>query len=190
MEEKEEFGSFFEWKIKQEIENWQETASYELAKSLGLNKDMKDFTLPPYDVNKAAMPDTNREVRLIHAWRAVENAQTDLEAYRVWYKRKLEELAVRWRKVEVGQVELKSNLVKYNSFVREKQGKVADEISRRLVEKQKQAEKKKAIKKYGNCPLLLLLLLLLFSRLEISLSHHKTARSALEKVVEKRTFYR
>ena len=33
-------------------------------------------------------------------------------------------IKARWRKVEAGQLEVKQNLVKFNNFVREKQGKV------------------------------------------------------------------
>ena len=46
----------------------------------------------------------------------------------------------RWQHVETSQWTLKQNLVKYNNFVREKQGKVADGVSFILMEKQKQAK--------------------------------------------------
>ena len=42
--------------------------------------------------------------------------------------------------METSQWTLKQNLVKYNNFVREKQGKVADGVSFILMEKQKQAK--------------------------------------------------
>ena len=46
----------------------------------------------------------------------------------------------RWKAVESSQKNLKQNLVKFNNFVREKQGKVADSISFVLIERQKQAK--------------------------------------------------
>ena len=48
----------------------------------------------------------------------------------------------RWKEVETSQLNLKQNLVKFNNFVREKQGKVADSISFVLIERQKQAKVK------------------------------------------------
>lgn len=44
----------------------------------------------------------------------------------------------RWKELEAGQKGLKQNLVLYNNFVREKQGKVADGMSIILIEKKKQ----------------------------------------------------
>ena len=52
----------------------------------------------------------------------------------------VQEFDTRWRAVEAGQLEVKQNLVKFNNFVREKQGKVADGVSFILMEKQKQAK--------------------------------------------------
>ena len=51
----------------------------------------------------------------------------------------------RWKEVETSQLNLKQNLVKFNNFVREKQGKVADSISFVLIERQKQAKVKQNI---------------------------------------------
>ena len=44
----------------------------------------------------------------------------------------------RWEELEAGQIGLKQNLVLYNNFVKEKQGKVADGVSIILIEKKKQ----------------------------------------------------
>ena len=44
----------------------------------------------------------------------------------------------RWEELEAGQAGLKQNLVLYNNFVKEKQGKVADGVSIILIEKKKQ----------------------------------------------------
>jgi hypothetical protein len=43
-------------------------------------------------------------------------------------------LQSRWRKVEAGQREIKQNLVKFNNFVREKQGKVEGGLERARME--------------------------------------------------------
>ena len=44
----------------------------------------------------------------------------------------------RWEELEAAQAGLKQNLVLYNNFVKEKQGKVADGVSIILIEKKKQ----------------------------------------------------
>ena len=51
-------------------------------------------------------------------------------------KEKFVSLEGRWRVVEAGQLQLKQNLVKFNNFVREKQGKVEEGrlTSRKFVE--------------------------------------------------------
>ena len=50
-------------------------------------------------------------------------------------KEKFVSLEGRWRVVEAGQLQLKQNLVKFNNFVREKQGKVEGRLtSRKFVE--------------------------------------------------------
>ena len=54
----------------------------------------------------------------------------------------------RWEELEAGQAGLKQNLVLYNNFVKEKQGKVADGVSIILIEKKKQ---KKVWKLHRHC---------------------------------------
>ena len=59
-----------------------------------------------------------------------------MEKVRVTKKEKFVSLEGRWRVVEAGQLQLKQNLVKFNNFVREKQGKVEEGrlTSRKFVE--------------------------------------------------------
>jgi len=44
----------------------------------------------------------------------------------------------RWQKIEKGKKEMKINFIKYNNIVKDKQRKVADELSKFMMEKQKQ----------------------------------------------------
>jgi hypothetical protein len=80
----------------------------------------------------------NREVELINKWKELDTVcgsalhwhcsalqvHDQLEKVREKKKDRFEVLAGRWRVVEVGQLQLKQNLVKFNNFVKEKQGKV------------------------------------------------------------------
>ena len=61
---------------------------------------------------------TNREVEIINKSREVNMADLQLQRVRQLYLTKTQELNLRWRKVETGQLELKQNLVKFNNFVR------------------------------------------------------------------------
>ena len=54
----------------------------------------------------------------------MDTADEELEKTRALYMKKMKEFNERWRQVEKGQLEIKQNLVKFNNFVREKQGKV------------------------------------------------------------------
>ena len=72
----------------------------------------------------------NREVELINKWKEVDTADEELEKTRGLYMKKMKEFNGRWRRVEKGQLEIKQNLVKFNNFVREKQGKVEGGLSR------------------------------------------------------------
>ena len=86
-------------------------------------------------------------LREVQKWREVEEAQVELEGVKEMLQERLEEIAGRWRKVEEGQRLLKQNLVKYNSFIKEKKSKVAEEISRRMMEKNRQMERNRVIKR-------------------------------------------
>ena len=50
------------------------------------------------------------------------------------YAQKMAEFDSRWRTLEAGQAEVKQNLIKFNNFVREKQGKVEGGMERMKVE--------------------------------------------------------
>ena len=54
----------------------------------------------------------------------MDTAEVELQQTRTRYADKMAEFAARWRRLEAGQLEVKQNLIKFNNFVREKQGKV------------------------------------------------------------------
>ena len=56
-------------------------------------------------------------------------------------KEKFVSLESRWRVVEAGQLQLKQNLVKFNNFVREKQGKVESGMERMNWEQEQQEKR-------------------------------------------------
>ena len=60
----------------------------------------------------------------------MDTADEELEKTRSLYMKKMKEFNERWRQVEKGQLEIKQNLVKFNNFVREKQGKVEGGLAR------------------------------------------------------------
>ena len=82
----------------------------------------------------------NREVDLINKWKEVDTADEELEKTRGLYMKKMKEFNQRWREVEKGQLEIKQNLVKFNNFVREKQGKVEGGLARAKHELQLQQQ--------------------------------------------------
>ena len=88
----------------------------------------------------------NREVELISMWRAVDMADTELQETRRLYATKMAEFDSRWRKLEAGQSEVKQNLIKFNNFVREKQGKVEGGLERMAVEQEHQEARDKELK--------------------------------------------
>ena len=136
---------FFQWKAKLELEFRKQPEKkpvFELVKSLGLRMDISDFKMPN-DSEEKKKPPSNQRIKEINKQRELDEAQKELVEMQTKLEQKLALIGERWRKVETGQKLLKQNLVKYNNFVREKRGKVADEISRRMSEKQRQQEKKK-----------------------------------------------
>ena len=60
----------------------------------------------------------------------MDTAEVELQQTRTRYADKMAEFAARWRRLEAGQLEVKQNLIKFNNFVREKQGKVRTNGSR------------------------------------------------------------
>jgi hypothetical protein len=118
----------------------------DLARSLGLRRGMRHHR-PPVDSRRGWREPESRSRRETAAWQEVEEAEAALEGTRALLRDRLTGIAARWRTVEEGQRTLKQNLVKYNSFVKEKKGKVADEISRRMMEKSRQGERRKTTKR-------------------------------------------
>ena len=76
-------------------------------------------------------------------------ADIELQETRKLYAEKMSEFDTRWRKLEAGQSEVKQNLIKFNNFVREKQGKVEGGMERMKVElaQQKKRERLQIIRK-------------------------------------------
>ena len=136
---------FFRWKGKLEMEfreRRKKEPVFDLARSLGLNMDISEFKVPK-DSEERKKPPTNQQIKEINKQIELDEEQKKLDKMQKELEQKLGLIAERWKKVEAGQKLLKQNLVKYNNFVKEKRGKVADEISRRMTEKQRQQEKKK-----------------------------------------------
>lgn len=136
---------FFQWKGKLELEfrkQQEKMPVFELARSLGLNMDISEFKMPE-DSEARKQPLSNQRIKEINKQRELDEEQKKLKDMQKKLEQKFGLIAERWKKVEAGQKLLKQNLVKYNNFVKEKRGKVADEISRRMFEKQRQQEKKK-----------------------------------------------
>ena len=144
---------FFQWKAKLEMEfrkQPEKAPVFELARSLGLRLDISEL---PEDSEEKKTPASNQRIKEINKQRELDEAQKELVKMRTKLEEKLVLIGERWRKVERGQKLLKQNLVKYNNFVREKRGKVADEISRRMSEKQRQQERKKtSLRSHINIP--------------------------------------
>ena len=136
---------FFRWKGELEMEfreRRKKEPVFEFARSLGLNMDISEFKMPK-DSAERKKPPSNQQVKEINKQIELDKEQKKLDKMKKELDKKLGLIAERWKKVETGQKVLKQNLVKYNNFVKEKRGKVAEEISRRMSEKQRQQEKKK-----------------------------------------------
>ena len=86
---------------------------------------------------------------------------------RVLYQTKMTEFKERWRRIEVGQKEVKQNLVKFNNFVKEKQGKVEGGLEKARLEVRAQEEKSVE-----------------FGELEKEKLLYEEAKAAIEKAVE------
>ena len=93
---------------------------------------------------KYKMP-VNRQVDLMTKGKAVDIADEGLLSVRRQYQVKMVEFAERWQRVESGQLEVKQNLVKFNNFVREKQGKVDGGLARAREEQEEQARRQEEL---------------------------------------------
>ena len=134
-----DISAYFEWKNnveKNEVpgmtENDNETVtelSRKLSVSTIVSADGARSRMASSAEPKQKMP-VNRQVELILKWKEVDTADEDLQKTRNLYEKKMVEFDGRWRKIEKGQLEVKQNLVKFNNFVREKQGKVDGGLNR------------------------------------------------------------
>ena len=112
----------------------------QLARRLSVSTIVSELNTAARSQDPGQRMPPNREVDLIskvgprpgcrdHAdispqWRDVDTAEVELQQTRLRYADKMAEFAARWRRLEAGQLEGKQNLIKFNNFVREKQGKV------------------------------------------------------------------
>ena len=138
-----QFHLYFDWRSKIERDGLPEDLGQEEQnKKLRVaNKLVENANISP----KFQMP-TSRHIQVIVKWKQLEEADKDLEAMRKNYETQIGEYSLRWREVEDRQTLLKSNLVKYNNFVKEKHGKVADGVSREILQKKKQSRLQKECK--------------------------------------------
>ena len=118
----------------------------DLMKSLRLGKGVRKCQVPKYTDKTWHLP-RPQTVKEIQKQRDVEEEQGRLDEVRTRLTARLDDIAGRWRIVEEGQKRLKQNLVTYNNFVREKKGKVAENISKRMGEKRRQVDRKRTIKR-------------------------------------------
>lgn len=146
-----DISAYFEWKNnveKNELpgpEHENETVT-ELSRRLSVSTivsgigDVAKSRMVTCGDPKHKMP-INRQVELILKWKEVDTADEDLQKTRNLYEKKMVEFDERWRKIEKGQLEVKQNLVKFNNFVREKQGKVDGGLSRVKHEQEEQSKR-------------------------------------------------
>ena len=155
-----DISAYFEWKNNVE-KNELPGTEHENETVTELSRKLSVSTIVSGDGTKSRMVTTgeakhkmpiNRQVELILKWKEVDNADEDLQKTRNLYEKKMVEFDERWRKIEKGQLEVKQNLVKFNNFVREKQGKVDGGLSRvkhEQEEQSKRVEELKELKKEG-----------------------------------------
>ena len=156
-----DISAYFEWKNnveKNEIpgtEDDDETVTglqRKLSVATIVSGDGARLRMPACAEPKQKMP-VNRQVELILKWKEVDTADEDLQKTRNLYEKKMVEFDGRWRKIENGQLEVKQNLVKFNNFVREKQGKVDGGLNRVKYEQEvqdKKVEELQELKKEGH----------------------------------------
>ena len=146
-----DIAAYFQWKSNIERNELSHTAktmtATDLSRRLSVSTIISDLNTArqgkPEDPKQRMPP--NREVELISMWRAVDMADTELQETRSLYATKMAEFDTRWRKLEAGQSEVKQNLIKFNNFVREKQGKVEGGLERMTLEEEHQEARDKEL---------------------------------------------
>ncbi|XP_023340055.1 cilia- and flagella-associated protein 73 [Eurytemora carolleeae] len=131
MEVQDDISGYFGWRSNIEQNELpdsffrprRQVSAKDLHRRLSINKSPKKEVVSKEEVPRNKIPQ-NREVDLINKWKEMDTAEDELKRTRVLYQKKMMEFQARWRKIEAGQLEVKQNLVKFNNFVREKQGKV------------------------------------------------------------------
>ena len=160
-----EMEEFFQWKSKLKNQGFpkitkrkldqgeatkeKEMTVKELMENLRLRKSIKKFRIPLEQKMIWRKPQPNgKAVRHIVKWKELDDTQADLEEMRGTMNERLEEFAERRRRVEEGQRMIKQNLVKFNGFVKEKQGKVAEDKRRSNTEMERQQQREEFIVRY------------------------------------------
>ena len=169
--------AYFQWKSnieRNELPHRKETmTATDLSRRLSVSTIISDLTTArqkPEDPKQRMPP--NREVELISRWREVELAELELHQTRSTHEDKMTEFDQRWRQVERGQLEVKQNLVKFNNFVREKQGKVEGGLERMKWEQEQQERRSRDLQ-----------------MLKEELKTLNSAKTVLSKTVKKRKIY-
>ena len=141
-------AAFFSWKSKV-ADN--ETGARGVMTAAHLSRRLSVSTILSAEPTERGRGDPrqrmppNREVELISKWRDVDLADVELQETRRLYATKMAEFDSRWRKLEAGQSEVKQNLIKFNNFVREKQGKVEGGLERMALEQEHQQARDKEL---------------------------------------------
>ena len=145
-----DISAYFQWKSnieRNELPHRRETmTATDLSRRLSVSTIISDLNTArqkPEDPKQRMPP--NREVELISKWREVEQAEMELQHTRSLHEEKMTEFDQRWRQVERGQLEVKQNLVKFNNFVREKQGKVDSGVERMKWEQEQQEKRSREL---------------------------------------------
>ena len=147
-----DISAFFSWKSSIEKNDGpkmsQEMTASDLSRRLSVSTILSDGPAAgkrtPRDPRQRMPP--NREVELISKWRDVDMADLELQQTRQTYANKMAEFEERWLKLEEGQLEVKQNLIKFNNFVREKQGKVEGGLERMRTEQEQQVRREKELR--------------------------------------------
>lgn len=143
MNSQEEITSFHVWKhdVKTDILS----ARSDNAESILNTKDLHHVMENNPGKIKSKLKNVERqEKNESKAWTQVKlrmknkNSTDDLKVCKVVFNEKMTQFQERWQKVEKGKKEMKMNFIKYNNIVKDKQRKVADELSKFMMEKQKQ----------------------------------------------------
>ena len=129
-----DFHYFFNWKASNQDKLFKNPRS---KKEIDIvNKMLVHAKIPVKAKTKYKMP-TNSQIEIIDKCRMLAQADRELENMRKNYQKQMKLCGNKWKDIEDRQTQLQSNLVRYNNFIREKQGKVADGVSRSILEKKK-----------------------------------------------------